>query len=376
MSERKKLNKGIAAREESIAAEREQEAVVLANLGQSVYNGGKSAFKDSEVHTKTISGIADEIRDLEDSLRRLLSDDEKRNAFQEEIKALKVELRNIRNKEEPLFEELGKSAWEIWKSGRSLHENMESALDDLIKAESRLHAVEDAFLRTEQEPENKALKLLKKGKAVILAGRKKTATSALDRLWSRAGEKISRTVPAKVFTDTPAAVPSATLEALDKRREEITERSAVLNKELSVLDDALEKMPGKGSVRKRVSWIESSLDNKHNELDDAFRSLGEAWLTQFNGKVTDSAAAQWKKEWTEVNRRISTLKEEQKALSAHLDLLDSEELRERKASEVSEQEQEIKSRQTVLKSLKKELAVLDKELAALKEELPPLPEKI
>jgi len=375
MSERKKLNKGITAREEAIAAEREQEAVILANLGQSVYDADSEVFKDSGVFTKNISGIGDEIRNLEDFLRRLLADDEKRNAFQEELKSLKVELRNIRNKEEPLFEELGKSAWELWKSGRSLHENMESALDDLIKADARLHAVEDAVLRTEQEVENKAVKLLTKGKAILLAGRKKTAASALDRLWNRAGEKLSRTVPSESFSDTPAAVPSATLEALGKRREEISERVEVLNNETAALDAALEEMPGKGGVKKRVSWIEDSLENKHNELDVAFRNLGEAWLTQSKGKISDPNVAKWKKEWSEADRRISVLQEEQKSLSAHLALLDLEEVRGHKAGQVSEQEKEVKSRQAVLKGLKKELAVLDKELAAQKEQLPPLPEK-
>ncbi len=374
MDVRKKLKKGILIRDESIAAEREQEAIILANLGQSVYDSGLADNKSLKKYQKTVGEINDEIHNLEDSLRRLLVDDEKRIANQEEVKALKVELRNIKNKEEPLFEELGRSSWDLWKSDRSVHDGMEEALDDLIKAEVRLHAAEDAVFRTEQETGNKATKLLIKGKALLLAGRRKTASTALDRLWGRAGEKLSRDIPAASFSDTPAAPPSSSLEALRKRREEISRRVSELNDESSVLETALEDMPGKGSVKKRVSWIESRLETIHNNLDGAFRALGKAWVDQSGTKSSDAVVGKWKKDWAEVNKRISILEAEQNAISTHMEFLEAEEARDAKAGEVGKLEEEVKSRQSVLKSLKKELSAMEKKLTEKREKLPILPE--
>ncbi len=374
MDERKKLKKGILIRDEFIAAEREQEAIILANLGQSVYNSGSADKKPLNKYQKPIGEISDEIHNLEDSLRRLLADDEKRTVAREETKALKVELRNIKNKEEPLFEELGRSSWELWKSGRSVHENFEEALDDLIKAELRLHAAEDAVIRTEQDSGSKAAKLLIKGKALLLAGRRKTASTTLDRMWGRAGEKLFKVIPAASFSNTPAALPSSSLEALSKRRDEISRRESELNDEVSAMDRALEDMPGKGGVKRRVSWIETRLETINNNLDDAFRTLGKVWVDQSGKKSSDAVVEKWKKELAEVNKRISVLEVEQNTISAHMEFLEAEEERDAKAGQVSKLEEEVKSRQSVLKGLKKELSAMEKKLADEREKLPVLPE--
>jgi len=375
MKDIKKLKKEILIRDDRIASEREQESIILANLGQSVYSSGSADVEALKDLKNSVSGMDKEIQGLEDSLRRLLVNEEKRAAGSEEMKSLKVELRNIKNKEEPLFEELGRSGWELWKSGGSIHENMEKALEDLIKAEARLQAAEEAVFRTEHDPGNRAVRLLTKSKAFFLAGRRKTASSALDRLWNRAGEKLQKQIPSDVFTGTPAALPASTLEALDKRREEIIGKLSDLKQEIEALDNELEKMPGKGGGKRRVSWIESSLEDKHNELEDVFRELGRLWLEQSGGKSSDTAVEKRRKEWLAVNRRIRKIEEEQNAFRAHIEYLEISRSGKDKADQVELKAEEVKNRQAELKALKKELSSIEKKLAARKENLPELPGK-
>ncbi len=373
MSDRKALIGRITARDEAIDTEREQEGIVLANLGQSVFDSRLAEGKPLEKNKNVVVGITGEIRDLEDALRRLLADDEKRSAIQEEKKSLNVELRNMKNKEEPLLEELGRSAWELWKSGRQIDEKMEEALDNLVKAELRLHAAEDAMLRNENDTGSKVVSILSRGKALVLAGRRKTASAVLDRHWGRAGRNLREIMPPEAFADTPAAVSFSTLKALSKRRNDIAERVKAIADETKALDAMLEDLPGKGGVSKRVTWIENALDKKRAELDDAFRDLGESWIGNTNGKSVDAPVEKLKNEWTAINKRIGVLEDEQKILSAHSDYLESESLRDQKASQISRLEEEIKSRQAALKNLKKELAAIEKNLAAQKESLLPLP---
>ena len=373
MSDRKALIGRITARDEAIDTEREQEGIVLANLGQSVFDSRLAEGKPLEKYKNVVVGITGEIRDLEDTLRRLLADDEKRSAIQEEKKSLNVELRNMKNKEEPLLEELGRSAWELWKSGRQIDEKMEEALDNLVKAELRLHAAEDAMFRNENDTGSKAVSILSRGKALVLAGRRKTASAVLDRHWGRAGRNLREIMPPEAFADTPAAVSFSTLKALSKRRNDIAERVKAIADETKALDAMLEDLPGKGGVSKRVTWIENALDKKRAELDDAFSDLGESWIGNTNGKSVDASVEKIKNEWTAINKRIGVLEDEQKILSAHSDYLESESLRDQKASQISRLEEEIKSRQAALKDLKKELAAIEKNLAAQKESLLPLP---
>ena len=373
MSDRKELTGKITVRDEAIAAEREQEIIVFANLGQSVFDSELAEDKFLDKQKNAIVGITGRIRDLEESLRRLLADDEKRSALQEEKKSLNVELRNIKNKEEPLFEELGRSTWELWKSGRIIDERMEEALDDLVKAELRLQAAEDAMFRNEKDSGSKAVSIISRGKAFFLAGRRKTASAALDRLWGHAGRKLREMIIPEAFTDTPAAVSSSTLSALSRRRDEITERVKALTGETEVLDSTLEELPGKGGVHRRVAWIENALDKKRIELDDAFRNLGEAWLGNTSGKSVPAAVENRRNEWTAINKRIGVLEEERKAFSAHREYSEFKALRDKKAIQVSKLEDEVKSRQAELKSLKKEMLTVEKNLSVQKESLPPLP---
>lgn len=373
MSEKKKMNKEIQIRGDAIAAEREQEVIILANLGQSVFDSGSANGKPLKKQHSAVKKISDDILGLEESLRKLLADDEKRTSLQEEQKALKVELRNIKNKEEPLFEELGRSGWDLWNSGRDIHEGMEEALDDLIKAEVRLHAAEDAVFRTEKETGNKAVRLLTKGKAFLLAGRRKSASTALDRLWIPVGEKLYRGISAEAFSDTSAAVSFSALDALNQRRDEISDRVIVLTNETDVLDTSLEELPGKGGVKKRMNLIETSLEKKHNQLETVFMELGRLWIDKTDGKPSDAVVEKRKREWVAVNHRISVLEEEQKAFTAHIEYLESEELRMEKAGQITTLEEEIKSRQSTLKVLKKAMTGIEKRQADQKEKLPVLP---
>lgn len=374
MNDRKVLTGRIAARDEAVNAEREQEGIVLANLGQSVFDCGLPELKSLDEFVKTVVTVTDEIRELEDSLRQMLADGEKRSVILEEQKSLKVELRNMKNKEEHLFDELGKCAWDLWKSGRLIDDKMEKALDVLVKAEFRLNTAEDAMHRNENDEGGKASVLFAKGKAFLLAGRRNTASTALDRLLGRAGRNIYEMIPSEAFTDTPAAVSSSTLKALGDRRNEIAEREKDLAGEITALDAAIEDMPGKGGVKRREGWIEDALETRQIKLDDAFQNLGKAWLGNSRGKSTDIQVEKCRKEWSAINSRISIIEDEQRALTAYRDVLESELLRDQKAVQVSKLAAELKNQQTVLKDLKKDLALLEKNLTARKESLPPLPE--
>lgn len=368
MNDIKKLSVEIDARDETIAFEVDQENIILANLGQALHESGTA-------DAGTVSGTLEEIRNLEDALRQILADDEKRTAITEEQKSLKVESRNLKNKESQLQEELARSAWDLWKSGRQVDVKMEEALDDLIKADERLNAAEDALYRNENDTGSKAANILSKGRALLLAGKKKNASAALDRLWGKAGSKIQDLVDLGKFADTPASTVAVTLKALNDRRVEIGGRESILTADIEVLDNDLEKMPGKGGVRKRISWIEDSLQTKRGELDYAFQDLGRDWLNSGNPGPVNKDVDLRRKEWIEINQRIEILDQERKAFQAHKSYLESMSERDAKARQAEKLDKEVKSRQTELKDLKKELSVIEKKMAALKEGLPPLPKE-
>ncbi|MDF1566677.1 MAG: hypothetical protein P1P77_01515 [Spirochaetaceae bacterium] len=373
MNDLKKLDRRIADKEDAIASERENEDVILANLGQELDEANLPKLpSDTLEEVRRLSG---EIRDAENSLRRILADNEKRTELQEEKKSLKVELRSMKNREESALEELGRAAWELWKSSRQFGDEMESALEDLIKTEKRLHEAEDAVYRYEGENKGRTAALFTRGKALLWAGRKKTASVALERLWGKAGLSIFDTMSAEAFTDTPAALPMATLKALQDRGKEIDDRLEAISAEFEALEASLEEMPGKGGAKKRVSYIESLLEQNRNTLDDAYRELGRTWIGMKPAASESAELKARRKELEAAENRIAGLEADISALKAHKEYLIAEADRDAKAEKAAVLEETVKEQQTALKAAKKELASAEKACLALKESLPPISEE-
>jgi hypothetical protein len=372
MNDLKKLDRRVAGKEDAIASERENEDVILANLGQELYEANLTKLPSDPL--EEVRRLSGEIRDAENSLRRILADNEKRTGLQEEKKSLNVELRNIKNREESTLEELGRAAWDLWKSSHQFGDEMEFALEDLIKTEKRLHEAEDAVYRYEGENKGRTAALFSRGKALFWAGRKKTASVTLERLWGKAGRSIFGTMSAEAFSDTPAALPMATLKALQDRGKEIEDRLEAISAEYEALDASLEDMPGKGGAKKRVSYIESLLEQNRNALDDAYRELGRSWTDMKPASSESVELKARRKELDAAENRIAALEADISALKAHKEYLIAEADRDAKAKKAASLEETVKEQQAVLKAAKKELASAEKACLALKESLPPIPE--
>lgn len=373
MNDLKKLDKRIAGKKDAIASERENEDVILANLGQELYEAN---FPKLPAETlEDVTRISGEIRDVENSLRRILADNEKRTELEEEKKFLKVELRNMKNRKESALEELGRTTWDLWKSSRQFGDEMESALEDLIKAEKRLHEAEDAAYRMEGGNKGRTATLFSRGKALLLAGRKKNASVNFERLWGKAGLIIFDSISAETFTDTPAAVPMASLKALQDRGKEIEGRLEAISAEFEALDSSLEDMPGKGGAKKRVSHIESLLELHRNELDEAYRELGRSWTEMKPGTSVSAELKARRNELEAAENRIAGLEADISALKVHQEYLIAESDRDVKAEKTAALEETVKKQQAALKAAKKELASAEKACLALKESLPTIPEE-
>lgn len=374
MSDITTIETRMKALNDTIAAERKREWVVMANLGQAVRELGISEDGPLAEAGKNVDQISSEIRDLEDSFRNLHQGEEKRNEIHEERKALNVELRNIKNKEEQTLEDLGRVSWDQWKSGKQVGIGMEEALDVLIRAERRVRSVEDEVFRNNAEVGNTP-SIIKKSKALFLAGRKRTAAAAFDRLWGKAGAAVWEKVSVQTLSEGPTATPSAVLQAMDERKEEIRLRTASMETEEKALDEAMDVLPGKGGVKKRSSWIENALETHRIMLDDAFRDLGEAWLENLPKVIPGGDVSERKKEHDEILTGIEKLLEEKRGFENHLEYLEILDRRDSLVKKTAGLDADIKAKQAELKGLKKKLSGMEKDLEKRRENLTEFPEE-
>ena len=147
------------------------------------------------------------------------------------------------------------------------------ALEELIAAEERLNTVQTAVSRNERLNENLGGSILSKGRALFLSGRYRTASSSMERLWGTAGAKIYGAVDMDEFKGTAVEAVAEILKAIDIRKQEIQDRLLHLITEKTNIDADVEKMPGKGSIRRRMAWVEKALRAAVSSL----RKRSEGW---------------------------------------------------------------------------------------------------
>ncbi len=358
--------------EASIAAEKEKEWSVLTNLGQAVYDSeARKTLPEELIHP--VDMATNKINTLEDSLRQLLETEELSTTLSEEKQSLNVELRNLRNKTQSSLEEFAKSAWEYWKTAQE-PEELGEALKEIIKADDRIRAVDDATSRNAQLNGNWGGSILSRGRALFLSGRRRTASTVMERLWGVVGRGIYENVDGQIFSNTSVETSAEALKAIEVRKLEIQDSLLQLAAKNEDREAKLERLPGKGSLRNRINIIEKMLKDDRSSLNEAFNNLGAAWL---NTDVDDEfieLGGNYKKDWDEIRDTIKNLEETKNSLDVHCRYQEAETAWSKQVVRVENIDARLKKLQVQLKTARKELTALDKKRTKLKESLIPLPD--
>jgi hypothetical protein len=260
-----------------------------------------------------------------------------------------------------------------WKTGGLVHGDLEKALKETADAELRLQDAEDSYSRNAVGRGDRTESIFARGKAFLLAARKKSAQIAMKRQWEKAGIKVMEMIPSRTFAKTPVSTSISSLRSLDNLLVAAQKRVAELRKELAALDTALEQMPGKGGVRKRTVWIDNALEDRQNDLDEAYRTLGRSWAESTAEKTPAGDVENRRLEWIAHRSRIEKREREMEVITEHLEYLDFQELADKTLSRIEKLDEEISSRQAAMKKLKKEQSLQEKDLAMRKDRLPELP---
>ncbi len=367
------LEAQINKRNSAIVKEKDRELTMLARLGRAVHSSGGGDGLDSHV-LNAVLNIQNDGRELEDSLRRLLEIEEQGIAVTDEIKKLNVELRNLNNKTQDCMEALARSAWSSWKSGKESINGLEDALDELIRADEHLNSVEDAVSRNERLVGNLGGAILSKGRALFLAGRRRTAASSIDRLWRSVGNEIYSAVDGKGFQGTSVEAAFEAIAKIDARKQEIEKNLLAFAATKEGLEADVENMPGKGSLNKRVSWIRKAINEGAAALENAFRDLGAAWLESEEKEALSPDVDKYRRECIAVREQLQNFETEIHIFESHCKLLELESDRDKQEIVVGNLEAKVKKLQSQFKDAKKAMTDSVKKIDKLKESLSPLPE--
>ncbi|OQX29099.1 MAG: hypothetical protein B0D92_05485 [Spirochaeta sp. LUC14_002_19_P3] len=367
------LKRRIKQIERDIAVERENESEVLTNFGKAIYELGGSEGLGENILT-AIANAKDEIAEFESCHLQMLEMNKQIESINEEKKLLNSELQIIKVRILDYQENLARKALEFWQSGHGIKE-LDHALEDIIKAKERLNGINDDVVRHERLTEKLGSSILSRGKSFLLSGRRKSAIHSMERLWVSTGAKIYETVDMSALQGTKIEDAARELKAVSNRKQEINTQLLNYAAMREKIDADLDPMPGKGSLSRRIGWVENALTQSGKVLDSAYRELAELWLSGEGESVLNTDAAKLKDDWEAVRGRIAKLEANRQALVAHYNYLEIELNRNRQNERVLQLDDKMSKLQDQLKQAKKELSVLDKKLITMKDLLPELEEE-
>ena len=388
------------------AIKKKNEFFVL--LGRIAYEqdyADKINHDDYTLACESVTGLDAEIQSAHEESLRLEEQIEYLGNIYDRRNNLKKEIRKLKTREAPLYESLGRSAWESWKSGSYVGQDIEKALKDLIRAEERLHAARDAVYRNNLPREKTSL--LTKGKIHFLSEKSKLASAAMERLWGAAGRKVSESVVIGKLAGSSMEEHITAIREIRQKKTDIRTQIESLVMEAgnikagfpanasSSVEDTL---PGDAkrtvsSFRSQMRDNETRLRKKRDSLDSSYYLLAELWLRlseQKNSEIEQIlvspmaigqssfpgiSLASVHEDCLKAKARISLCRKNRENLLYYKKYEDLKKIIKTEKNKIEVIKSKIKNKQKQLKDLEKKNIQTCKDLDDCLKKLPPLPER-
>jgi hypothetical protein len=369
----KEYEKLIKEKEDELFILNGEKDSLLIEAGENIYRASnEKTFKNEKLNLwQSADVLLSEITDLENSLRKLLAEEEKKEELETERKKLLRESRELKQEMNLLYAEMGREAWSLWNSGRFHNKQTESVLDDLIKAEEKIRMAEEAVYKERNQLikdsgnlKSRTRSVINKGRTILLSGRKKTVSANMEKLFLKTGKKIFNSTGCAFFDESSE---SGNIKKVYDKLKEISKRSEKINSALDAQEMEKRKLTAKISVSRHINAVEKELKLKRSALDISYRDLGKYIYGKEKPEVkSDGLNGIFKKIKSLEKKRLEIIGEIE-SLQKYIDLSEKELSRKSKEAQISKLEEEIKNKQQNLRKLKRELTYLVKEIDLLKE---------
>ena len=374
MKSLKEYEKLIKEKEDELFILNGEKDSLLIKAGEIIYKiSNEKTFKNEKQNLRqSADAVLSEITDLENTLRELLTEEEKKEELETERKKLLQETRNLKQEMNLLYTDMGREAWTLWNSGRFHNKQTESVLDELIKADEKIRAAEEAVYKEKNQLikesgnlKNRTISILNKGRTLLLTGRKKTISANMEKLFLKTGKKIFNSTDC-IFLEESSE--SGNIKNIYDKLKEISKRYENANSALDALEAEKRKFTAKISVSRRINAVEKELKLKRAALDISYRDLGEYIYGKEKPEVKSDGLNRIFKEINSLEKKRLEIIGEIEKLQKYIDLSEKENSIKSKEMQISKLEEDIKNKQQNLRKLKRELTHLVKERNLLKEE--------
>ena len=208
-----------------------------------------------------------------------------------EIDSLHGQIADLEESVQPMYEDIGRKAFEIYKGHPFVDENYVDLFSELVKNHEDIRDIDQQLVQLERETEEKPFldRMVAKGKIALLRNRRATREQNTPRLFRKAGRFVTESNFVTVVEDATLTRSVEPYHQVNTQIDDLNRRISDLQKEDASLTDDLRALGADRKAVRRVAELEQQIEDLTTALDRVFIQVGEGYLSEL--KKDDNGAA-------------------------------------------------------------------------------------
>ncbi len=254
-----------------------------------------------------------------------------------EVDSLRGKIADLEESVQPMYEEIGRKAFEIYKSHPFVDENYVDLFSELVKNHEDIRDIDQQLVQLERETEEKPFldRMVAKGKIALLRNRRTTREQNTPRLFRKAGRFVTESNFITVVDDATLTRAVEPYHQVNTQIDDLNRRIADLQKEDQSLAEDLRALGADRKAVRRVAELEQQIEDLTTALNNVSMQVGEGYLSEL--KKDDSGAAAV----AESVARVRELERECQAVDKQIEKLKAAIAAEEAATRIAEYQKKI-----------------------------------
>lgn len=356
----------IEAIEKEITA---NEALIRADhraIGKTLVEADIDLSKNESVaeHAQAAAGLSRQIAEIEEKVTRVQAVLAERAEDREAIEAKEAEIRTHQESLPPIYEEIGKVAFERFRESPFVDQEYAQIFSDLVKHHEELRDVETELERLDASIEQKPFleKVVARGKRIVLANRLSAKQSTQQRLFRKVGKDVTRTEFIQSMDDATLSSVAKPYYDTEKQIEDLTHDVENLRAKEQKRTEELTELVNDQRPDRYVTRLQSEKDGLIQDRDAAYTAIGNAVaLGDASISVEDANVSALVEEISELERDNQSKRATISRLQAALRVIELDRQIDQKADTIDALEKQIEN-------IKQQIAEQNARLEELKQE--------
>lgn len=317
-----------------------------------------------------VNELRERLPESRQQVKRILQSAARSEELEKGIRSVRVQLAGLEEEGERICEEIGRCAFEAYRSTRPHEAEYERIFGPLLEQEQELAALEAEMEKAQSGSKSgNFFRIFKEsGRSLYVKGLMSLKKKTVARNYREAGHRFCESELVKGITDPEL---KATLAPYTKNRQKVDALGSemdTLRSRQEALWKELKELGAERAHQRRVREIENRIERIEEELEDAFGSMGRAYRAKpIKSFAEDPEVKKLLREVSRVEKSAEQHRRQIARIEAAIQLDGVEKQRAAMEDRVERLEREIEHRKSEIRSLSERIEEARKQARRLEE---------